>query len=38
MKKSRKQIFAGVLAASLVMGSAMPALAAEGWKKNAIAW
>ena len=38
MKKSRKQIFAGVLAASLVMGSAMPALAAEGWKKNAIGW
>lgn len=38
MKKSKKQIITGILAASLVMGSAMPVLAAEGWKQNTTGW
>lgn len=38
MKKSKKKILTGVLAAALVMGSAMPALAAEGWRQNDTGW
>ena len=39
MKKlGGKQVLAGALSAAMVLGSAMPAMAATGWNQNTTGW